>query len=876
MPRFSIGFSVIFNFQPIMRNFLSILIAWAVLCFVAQAATEQPSVRFAQASGILSFVPSSKAERNLQIDSRYNRVVSLKTESAASVFFAPEKTLVIGDFPIGIKKSATIQLHRAEQISDAQTLWYFNNQIRLAPKAVMYSGFIQGEDGSKVRLCMVNDRMYGVISRADGETTTIAPDDSYDKSSGEHILASNEDPRIAALGAKFNCETDKYAQPDLNADQKPFAMPTGTNLLEVQVGVEVDAPIFKKFLGRNNNDEDKAYSAAQAYIYALFAMSSSIYEDEANVTLTLPFVKMWMDYNEIGYPGYNQYGGDVGEILSAAADKWSRITNKSGTYKRDLLHVCTSDATGMAGGVAYTGYPAYTGAVCSQNLGYGVSSLYINATLPVVAYIWDVMVITHEMGHNFRSPHTHTCQGNIWPNNKPLDTCVTKSVIGDACYGASVKARLPWNKGTIMSYCHLLDANNGSVLEFRPIVAAVIRDGAERAALLGCVTEPANPVIKLQYPLGKNIIRGGKYDTIRWTSAKVNTVRVEYSDNSGQSWTKIGGVTPAVNRRMPWLVPLNASGQYLVRVLDASNSAVGDSSWVNFSIAAPSVTLQYPVGGERIGQREKPTVFWSSQLIDTVKVEFSSDGGTTWDIVSESETGNSLAWNVPDIETSQAVIRVTALSDGKIVSQSGNFAVGKEKLQIIKRELLNKLCRKQTGTIEWMYDFISPSTMAHVAISTDGGVSWTRLTNALGKNIANGAFDGWNVPDVITSNALLRIYLRNDAAVADTANAVIADCSVNSVNEVANSWKSVTLEAMPNPAADQIIVRVNLAASVSDAELYLADISGRRIKLFGKFTNLPHGEHSLHFDLGDVVQGAYFLTMKSGSHSAVAPLRIVR
>lgn len=859
-----------------MRNFLSILIAWTALCFVAQAAPEQSSVRFAKASNIFSYAPASKVERNLQIDSRYNRTVQLKPDAAASIFFSSEKTLIIGDFPVGIKNTATVQLHQAEQIADAQTLWYFNNQVRVAPKAVMYTGFIQGEDGSKVRICMVNDRMYGVISRADGETITVAPDDSYDKSSGEHILASNEDPRISALGTKFHCDADKFDRPDLSTAPKPFAMPTGTNLLEVQVGVEVDAPIFKKFLGRNNNDEDKAFNAAQAYIYALFAMSSSIYEDEVNVTLTLPFVKMWMDYSESGYPGYNQYGGDVGEILSAAADKWSRVSYTSGTYKRDLLHVCTSDATGMAGGVAYTGYQGYSGAICLQDLGYGVSSLYVNATLPVVAYIWDVMVITHEMGHNFRSPHTHNCQGNVWPNNKPLDTCVTKSVIGDACYGASVKARLPWNKGTIMSYCHLLNESNGSALEFRPIVAAVIRDGAERAALRGCVTEPAKPIIKLQYPLGRNVIRGGEYDTIRWTSAKVNSVRVEYSDNNGQSWTKIGGITAAGDRRMPWLVPLNASGQYLVRVLDASNSAVGDSSWVNFSVAAPSVVIQYPVGGERIGQREKPSILWSSQLINGVKVEFSSDGGTKWDIVSDSEIGNSLTWDVPLIETSQAVIRVTALSNGKIVSQSGKFSIGKEVLQIIKRENLNKLCRKKTGSIEWISNFISPSTMIHVAISTDGGTSWTRLTNALGKNIAGVIFDGWNVPDVITSNALLRIYLRNDAAVADTVKAIIADCSANSVNELVNNWESATLNATPNPASDQIIIHINLAENTSDAELYLADISGRRITSFGEFFNVPAGEHFLHFNVDGTAPGAYFLTLKSGMHSISTPVRITR
>ncbi len=836
----------------------------------------QSPVRFAKASHIFSMSPALKSENTLSIDSKFNRVISFKPESAASIFFTPEKALVISGFPVGVQSFGDVQLQRVEQISDAQTLWYFNNEVRTSPQAIMYSGFIQGESGSKVKLCMVNDRIYGLVSHSNGETMAIGPSNNYDKSSGEHILASNADPRMSTLGANFHCDADNFFIPDANVDQKPFAIPTASNLLEVEVGVEVDAPVFKRFLAQSGNDENKAYEATQAYIYALFAMASSLYEDEINVMLTLPFVKMWKDYNESGYPGYNQYGGDVGQILDDASTKWSRVPYSSGAYKRDILHVCTAGATGMAGGVAYTGSMGYSGAICLQDLGYGVSSLYVNAQLPVIAYIWDVMVVTHEMGHNFRSPHTHNCQGNVWPNNQPLDTCVTRPSVGDACFKSPVSPRLPWNKGTIMSYCHLLNENNGSVLEFRPITAAVIRNGAERAVQRGCVSEPAKPIVKLQYPLGRNLIEGGKYDTIRWTSAKVNTVRVEYSDDNGEKWKQIGSNIAAGVRRIPWLVPMTASKKFLIRVFDVTNVAVGDSSWVNFSVAAPSVELQYPVGGERIGQQETPTILWTSQLINGVKIEFSSDGGVNWTIISSSVTGNAFTWDVPDITTSKAMIRVTALSDGSLISQSGTFSIGKEMLRITNSQALIGLCRNKTGKLEWMSDFISPSARVHIAITTNGGSTWTRLTNALGKGAADNSFENWNVPDIISDNVKIRIYHRDNPLIADTVNATIIECSANAVKENTFDSRISSIAIMPNPAQNTISMRVNLLKELAHAEIFITDMAGRKIQFLENIDNAPVGEAAYSFNVSKIANGSYFLTLQSKEQKISAPFEIVR
>ncbi len=852
--------------------------AFVTASIMTWAGTETASVKYAKAQSIFSLSTLKKNDAILGVDSRYNRVAVLHSDVASALFFSPEKTLVISGFPVGTDQTGTLQLRRTNPVANEQTRWLFKDQYRPGPKAVTYSGFIQNEIGSQVRLCYVNNRMYGIIAHADGSTTMIAPEGSYDVASGQHIIASDNDPRYAEMWKNFRCGADEVAVITPDGKEKPFAMPLSTDLLEVEVGVEVDVPVFNKFLRDAKNDVDVAYEMTEAYIYAIFAMSSSIYENETNVMLTVSFVKIWTSVTDIGYPKYNSYGADGSAMLFKEADIWSKLNNKSGTYKRDLLHMVTSyQGSGLyTAGIAYSG-ANYSGTVCLQDQGYGLSSLQYGSQMPVIAFAWDVEVISHEMGHNFRSPHTHNCTGNVWPNNIPLDTCVNKSSIEDACYGPNISPRIPWNKGTIMSYCHLLNAQNGTVLEFRPIVAAVIRDGAERAVARGCVNGPDNPIIKMQYPLGRNNISGGKTDTIRWTSAKVNTVRVEFSDNNGQSWTQIGQDVAAGVRKMPWLIPPKSSNQYLVRVIDPTNPVVGDSSWVAFSVQAATIALQYPAGGERIGQSQKPTITWTASLINTFKIEFSSDGGAGWTTIAASATGNTYSWTVPSIATDKAVIRVSSANDGSIVSQSGYFSIGKEMLEILSKDNLDTLCRGKVWRIWWKSDFIQPNVNMMIEISDNGGTSWARVTNALGVKLSDGYYDGWTVPTSLktTPNGLLRIYQRQNEIIADTMTVAIQDCNFTSVADTWGESVSPMLEAMPNPASNEIALHITLPENCSNAQFYLVDAAGHKAML-GSFDNLPAGSHSLNFDVNTVAQGAYYLTMQSGIRSVSIPVRIVR
>jgi cysteine-rich repeat protein len=88
--------------------------------------------------------------------------------------------------------------------------------------------------------------------------------------------------------------------------------------------------------------------------------------------------------------------------------------------------------------------------------------------------IWDVMVVAHELGHNFGSEHTH-CYA------PPLDHCYNAE---PGCWGGAES--LPSGGGTIMSYCHQLPGGLSNVsLTFGTTVSQVLRNGAENGVCIG-------------------------------------------------------------------------------------------------------------------------------------------------------------------------------------------------------------------------------------------------------------------------------------------------------------------------------------------------------------------------------------------------------
>ena len=199
---------------------------------------------------------------------------------------------------------------------------------------------------------------------------------------------------------------------------------------EVDIAIETDWEFTQVFDGDTE--------ASSAYATILIGAASEIYSRDVFTTLKIVFLRVWAENND---PWNN---GGFGEFI----DFWNENMQD---VQRDVAHFLSGHPGG--GGVAFL--PG----VCQEGFDYGYSS-GMNGFFPYPLehnndQNWDIIVVCHELGHNFGSPHTHDY-------DPPIDGCG----LGE-CENAE--------NGTLMSYCGQCPGDLANYrLEFHPIVIETI------------------------------------------------------------------------------------------------------------------------------------------------------------------------------------------------------------------------------------------------------------------------------------------------------------------------------------------------------------------------------------------------------------------
>lgn len=851
---------------------------------------DEMNIRRLNFSDILAPPQKSAAARPLAIQVPY-RTLYLDAADAHKAFFTPTDYLIVDNFPVTEKLNSTIHLRRkTTTIIDPSTRWHLGDgRIIPTPALQMYTGFDEKDPKSKIVLLYGQGQIIGSIRSSDGTIRTLGPTWADAVNKGEHALAESDG--IESL-KNFRCMNDVVPSTSADDDDSqtadPIKVPTFGDMLEIDVAFEIDYPVYLK-VRRSNLSEEENLSNTILYVASLLAQSSAMYEDEVNVSLKLaPDPWMWLSDSDQGYPGYQDDGvkTDAGEILSRFAQR-----RRNQNDPRDIAHLVTSvtgNASVFAAGVAYSG-SNYSGTICSRQLGYGISSINVNVNWPILGYVWDAMVCTHEMGHNFGSPHTHFCgSSSPWPNRIPLDTCVVQNgpaATGDACNLPDSRRRCPEFGGTIMSYCHLGTCSNARMnLIFTPIVAAQIRRGAERGRS-SCVTVPSSPIVKLQYPLGRNSFRAGTLDSIRFLSQNVTSVIAEYSTDNMKTWKMIATNIPAAGRRVPWTIPSESTTAGFVRVMDANNTGIGDTSWVGFSIAAVSLQLQEPKGGETFGQNESISIAWSQSLVTSVFVEYSTDGGITWNLIrqvtsAQSATSGFTEWKPGTAQSPTVIVRVRT-ADNAILSQTTPINIAKESIDLLEPTGGETLCAgKQFELQWWSRNFGSENSIARLEYSLNNGQTWSRIAGAA-TQIINGKRT-WTVPTGVTATNEGRVrimFLSDGDTVAQSMSEKITfgtgnDCIVLSVDDLSSSITQLALS--PAPVKDNVTLHFNAIQSLDNMSIEVFDIQGKKLQTIATANNVQQGEKAMQLDMGLLANGSYTLILRSGNRTMSLPFIVQR
>ena len=105
--------------------------------------------------------------------------------------------------------------------------------------------------------------------------------------------------------------------------------------------------------------------------------------------------------------------------------------------------------------------------------------------------------------------------------------------------------------------------------------------------------------VELTSPNGGERWKSGSVQTITWTSAQVEFVKIDYTANNGTNWYPIVDSTPASVGSYTWNMPLSFNGDhniYKIRISDASDPAVNDWSDATFTIFKSIITWKGGAG----------------------------------------------------------------------------------------------------------------------------------------------------------------------------------------------------------------------------------------------------------------------------------------
>ncbi|MFN8586640.1 MAG: FG-GAP-like repeat-containing protein [Candidatus Eisenbacteria bacterium] len=363
-------------------------------------------------------------------------------------------------------------LERVNVLAPGATVTYTDatGAHAFTPDVTCYRGTVAGDPDGWAAIALTADGALGTVETRSGRLQ-LAPVDARLRTGAEPLVALAPAAEPASAASSFACGVSGDALQSLDVTgplpRLPRAVaPYGANLDATRrtfaIAVDCDNEMYAKFASNLTNTTN--------YVISLMNVVSLIYQRDLEADLQVPYLNVWTTADP--YSATN-----TTNALTEFRSYWS--ANRGGV-SRALAHLVSARALG--GGIAYVN------TLCNNSFGYGVSAIDAAYTYPTNTSTWDATVVAHELGHNFGSYHTHSCNWQAMgylTTNALIDSCQTSD--DGTCLTPT--PHVPADKGTIMSYCHLLTGGQSNIrLDFHPICVDLMR---QRINAAGCGTTPS-------------------------------------------------------------------------------------------------------------------------------------------------------------------------------------------------------------------------------------------------------------------------------------------------------------------------------------------------------------------------------------------------
>lgn len=216
----------------------------------------------------------------------------------------------------------------------------------------------------------------------------------------------------------------------------------------------------------------------------------------------------------------------------------------------------------------------------------------------------------------------------------------------------------------------IIDADDGSVMDESDGTFVVLQSTS----------------VTLISPNGSEHLMAGETYEIRWTSTNISKVKIEYTVDGEFTWNTAAVNVPSDGSYL-WTVPSVSVGGFsdLCKIRISEYDAANPTSSGGYDISDAIFTIHNgkylrllsPVGGETWDVTKGNIAYriqWNSAGISNVNIEYTLDGGVSWQtVINNTPSTGAYYFLPPQIPSSNAFIRIYDASDPSIRDESKSF-----------------------------------------------------------------------------------------------------------------------------------------------------------------------------------------------------------
>ncbi|MGB1031240.1 MAG: hypothetical protein ACPGWM_01435, partial [Flavobacteriales bacterium] len=210
-----------------------------------------------------------------------------------------------------------------------------------------------------------------------------------------------------------------------------------------------------------------------------------------------------------------------------------------------------------------------------------------------------------------------------------------------------------------------------------------------------------------------------------------------------------------------------------------------------FIVHSQTITITSPNGGEVWEGCTTENITWTdSGTSNFYSIDYSVDNGSSWTSIATfyNTTSGSYTWTIPNIQSTQALIRVQD-SNNALVEDISNVPFSMIAPLILLSPNGGETWQGgTTQTIQWVAS--NTSNEYELDYSVNGGNTWISIDNYF--STTGGTFN-WQVPNNPSPSALVRVRDYNNACKSDQSNQLFELSAATSVITVGSPSAGSTI-----------------------------------------------------------------------------------